>query len=76
MNRLSPKDARKAKQIQALERTIVGTRRSWLHLCHNGRVMIVNQKFGYQLTGEVSLTRGEFEQFQRFYNAAQKVRID
>jgi hypothetical protein len=70
---LTPKKARKYEDILRLAKTCADSKFSWLHLRHDGRISIVNQRSGEAPTGQVSLTRREFEQFQDFYNRAQKV---
>jgi hypothetical protein len=74
MRKLSPKSARKYSDLLKLARTICDTKSSWLHLCHDGTVVIFNQKSGELATGGVKLDRGEFERFVRFYERGQRVR--
>jgi hypothetical protein len=60
-----------AKQRSAARRkrnrTITTTKNAWFHLGHDGSLHIVNQRFGEPSTGNVRLTRAEFEQFVSFY---------
>jgi hypothetical protein len=71
---LSPRNATSYKKILQLGRTVVSTRKSWLHLGHDGKVFIVNQSKGEQSMGSVTLSRADFERFVKFYEKAQKVR--
>ena len=59
------------KRSKKSNRTISTSRRSWFHLGHDGRLHIVNQKFGEPAVGHVTLTRAEFEQFKNFYERAE-----
>jgi hypothetical protein len=72
--KLSPKSARKHKDILKLNRTMKSTGKSWLHLCHDGKIVIFNHVAGRQATGNITLTRREFEIFARFYERGQKIR--
>ena len=54
-----------------VNRTISTAKSSWFHLGHDGAIHVVNQRFGQTSTGQVRLTRAEFEQFARFYKKAE-----
>jgi hypothetical protein len=62
----TPKKANTFKQICKLKRDNVSTRKSWM-LLHEGGVTITNQVTGKESTGEVKLTKKEFERFIKFY---------
>jgi hypothetical protein len=59
------------RRARKFNRTISTSRKSWFHLGHDGRLHIVNQRFGQPSVGHVTLTRAEFEQFKRFYEKAE-----
>ena len=61
---------KRRKRICDLSETIKHTRASWLHLGHDRRIHIVNQRRGQESFGCVSLPRAEFETFVRFYENA------
>jgi hypothetical protein len=63
---LTPKTANTFNKICKLKRDNVSTRFSWISISPNG-VHIRNQKSGHPSTGQVDLTRKEFERFIRFY---------
>lgn len=70
--RLSPKNARSYSDLLRLARTACDTKKSWFLLCHNG-IAIHVQESGKPSTGQVFLSRCDFEAFVRFYERAQKV---
>jgi len=59
-------------EVLLLPTTICSSPRSWLHLSHQGHIMITNQRNGHHSTGTVRLTRAEFEKFAGFYERALK----
>jgi hypothetical protein len=63
---LTPKTANTFNKICKLKRDNVSTKKSWLLLNHDG-LTITNQKNGESHTGQVKLTRSEFERFIKFY---------
>jgi hypothetical protein len=68
---LAPRHARKDSDLIRLERTCASLKKSWFMLCHNG-IAIHNQEDGKTATGQVFLTRREFETFVRFYERGQR----
>jgi hypothetical protein len=62
------------KRTTKRNRTISTSRKSWFHLGHDGRLHVVNQKFGEPAIGHVTLTRAEFEQFRNFYERSEPCR--
>ena len=70
------KKARRLKKhgaILAMKRdTFHSSPRSWFHFGHDGKIHVVNQRSGESATGQVSLTRAEFERFVRFYERGVK----
>lgn len=62
------------KRSTKWNRTISASRKSWFHLGHDGRLHIVNQRFGQPSNGHVTLSRAEFEQFKKFYERAESVK--
>ena len=69
---LSPKSARRYADLLRLQATAYDTPRSWMHLSHTGEILFVNQRNGQPSTGQVRLTRSEFERFIRFYTRGQR----
>lgn len=68
--KLTPKTANTFNKVCKLKRDNVHTRRSWIMLCGDGNpnhITICNQKNGHPSTGEVTLTKKEFERFIKFY---------
>jgi len=63
---LTPKTANTFNKIYKLKRDNVNTRNSWLLLNGKG-LTICNQRSGEGVTGQVKLTRKEFERFIKFY---------
>jgi hypothetical protein len=63
---LTPKTANTFNKVFKLERDNVSTRNSWISVSPN-RISIYNQKNGQSSTGNVSLTKKEFERFIKFY---------
>jgi hypothetical protein len=70
---LSPRNAKTFKQLCSLRTDNTQSKTSWI-LLDVGTVHIHNQKNGENSTGEVTLTRREFNQFVDWYNGQQKVR--
>jgi hypothetical protein len=65
--KLTPKTANTFNKICKLERDNVSTANSWLLLNGGNKLTICNQRNGDLATGEVTLTKKEFERFIRFY---------
>jgi hypothetical protein len=73
ITKLAPKNARTLAQRCSLISECCDTARSYFLLTHAGLV-ISNHRRGQQSTGTVTLTRGEFERFIKFYETGQKLR--
>lgn len=68
--RITPKTANTFNKIAKLKQDNISTRKSWILLAGDGHpdhITITNQKSGYAQTGQVILTKKEFERFIRFY---------
>jgi hypothetical protein len=66
---------RQQRKRQRIRRDVFSlSKRSWFHLGHDGKIYVVNQKFGEKASGTVGLTRAEFEQFKRFYERGMRRR--
>lgn len=69
--KLSPREATTFNKICSLEYDHSDTRLSWFSISEKS-VSIVNQKGGHPATGQVRLTRKEFERFVDWYNKKQQ----
>jgi len=65
-----PKTANTFNRICGMKRDNVTTSKSWM-IINVKHVTITNQRSGESLTGQVSLTKKEFEKFIRFYETGQ-----
>lgn len=63
---LTPKTANTFNKVCKLERDNISTRKSWMTI-ESGSVNIYNQTDGCNPTGNVTLTKKEFERFIKFY---------
>lgn len=66
MKKLTPQQAKTFKQICSLKTDNCGTPRSWISV-DVGVVCIYNQRNGESSTGNVTLSRADFERFIRWY---------
>lgn len=64
--KITPQAANTFSKIFALQMDNVSTRNSWMMVREN-HLTIVNQRNGENKTGEVKLTKKEFERFIKFY---------
>lgn len=71
--KLTPRTAKSFEQICSLKCDNIQTKDSWI-LIDVGVVHIHNQRNGEESTGEVTLTRKEFERFADWYNGKKKFR--
>lgn len=72
MKKLSPRETKTFKQLCSLKTDNTESKESWI-LVDVGTVHIHNQKNGEHSTGEVTLSRKEFNKFVDWYNKKQKV---
>lgn len=64
--KLTPRTANTFRKVCKLQRDNISTRNSWM-LLGGTHVSITNQKTGENPTGNVKLTKKEFERFIKFY---------
>ncbi len=64
--KLTPKTANTFNKICKLDRDNLDSRNSWISI-NEKTVTIFNQRMGESPTGEVTLTKKEFERFIKFY---------
>lgn len=67
MKKLIPRNAKTFSQICKLKYDNVDTKNSWI-LIDEGVIHIYNQKSGEEPTGNITLTRREFNRFVDWYN--------
>jgi len=65
--KLTPREAKTYHQICALDRDNLSTRKGWI-IVDVGKVTLVNQRPGHELSGEVTFTRAQFERLIDWYN--------
>lgn len=65
-SKLTPKTANTFNKVCKLERDNVSTKTSWISI-DESHVSIYNQKNGHKSTGNVRITKKEFERFIKFY---------
>jgi len=61
--RMRPRDAKTMVEIESLRSDHIETERAWIFLAGPDKVLIVNQKRGEALTGQVALTHDDFQRF-------------
>ena len=61
--RMRPRDAKTMVEIESLRSDHIETERAWIFLAGPDNVLIVNQKRGDALTGQVALTHDDFQRF-------------
>jgi hypothetical protein len=65
--KLTPKTANTFNKVCKLKKDSVSTRKSWMSV-GGATISIYNQKKGESSTGNVTLTKKEFERFIKFYD--------
>jgi len=64
---LTPKTANTFNKICKLKRDNISTGKSWMLMSGGNMITLTNQMSGESPTGQIELTKKEFERFIKFY---------